>query len=407
MWLQVWMVLRYLRNDRRGRMTLGFSVLGMSFGVAALVLSMAIVSGYESTLKKSVIDSFGHLVILRKGAGFRAPQEFETELKAAVTNIESMTPFLLLEAILAHNKELGGVVVEGIDLTTYSKVIDLKKHIIDGDFELGARDQIPLAIVGKGIQKKFRLKIGDQFRVVLPMSAQTGGSQFRSRLQKFILAGVVDLGRHDFDERYVLTDINAAQKFADVGERVSGFRIRLDSSDAAEAAKLTVEEKFGYPYIARSWFDSNKNIFLAAKYEKIVIFFIVLLMVVAASFNIASTLFVTVLRRYHDISILKAMGASRRFIYWMFAVQGLVIGVLGAIVGIGLGYGICEIFMWVQTKFPLFPAEIYRIDRVNIEIRGMDLVLIVICSMVICFLSSLMPAKRGADLYPVEGLRYE
>ena len=151
----------------------------------------------------------------------------------------------------------------------------------------------------------------------------------------------------------------------------------------------------------------NRNIFLAASYEKIVIFFIVLLMVVAASFNIASTLFVTVLRRYHDISILKAMGASRRFIYWMFAVQGVVIGALGALAGIGIGYAICEIFMWVQVKFPLFPAEIYRIDRVNVEIRGLDLLLIVVCSIIICFLSSLMPAKRGADLYPVEGLRYE
>ncbi len=405
--LRLWMVLRYLRNDRRGRQTLLLSVLGMSFGVAALVLSMAIVSGYESTLKKSVIDSFGHMVILRKGAGFRAPQEFENELRSTVTNIESMTPFLLLEAIMAHNKELGGVVVEGIDLTTYSKVIDLQKHLIDGDFELGLRDKIPLAIVGKGIQKKFRLKIGDQFRVVLPISAHTGGSQFRSRLQKFVLAGVVDLGRHDFDERYVLTDIDSAQKFADVGSRVSGFRVRLDSADMAETAKSLVEEKFGYPYVARSWFDSNKNIFLAAKYEKVVIFFIVLLMVVAASFNISSSLFVSVLRRYHDISILKAMGASRRFIYWMFAVQGLVIGVLGAFGGIGLGYAICEFFMWVQTKFPLFPAEIYRIDRVNVEIRGADLVLIVVCSMIICFLSSLMPARRGADLYPVEGLRYE
>jgi lipoprotein-releasing system permease protein len=405
-----WMVWRYLKGDRRGRLTLMLSILGMSFGVAALVLAMAIVSGYTTTLKRSIIDSFGHLVLVKKGPGFRADGEFEREIVSQIPELTSSTPFLLLEAILAKRGELGGIILEGVDFQTHGKVVNLKKHLIDGTFEPEALDpeaKIATAYVGKGIQKKYQLKIGDEFRVVLPVGGGLPGQSFRTKVTTFKLGGVLDLGRYDFDQRYVVTDLKTAQKFGDVGTRISGYRMRIQDGDKAEAVKARLEEKLGYPYMFRTWYDSNRNVFLAADYEKVVIFFIVLLMVVAASFNIASSLFVSVLKRFHDISILKAMGASRKFIYWLFATQGLLIGFAGAVLGITLGYAICEVFMIVQDYYPIFPADIYRIDHVDVEIRTADLVLILISSMVICFLASLVPAKRGAELLPVEGLRYE
>lgn len=402
-----WMVWRYLKGDRRGRLTLMLSIMGMSFGVAALVLAMAIVSGYTSTLKRSVIDSFGHLVLVKKGPGFRSDGEFEKEIVPQIPELTSATPFLLLEAILAKRGELGGVILEGVDFESYNKVVNLQKHLIAGSFERTGDSQFPIAYIGKGIQKKYNLSIGDEFRIVLPVGGGLPGQSFRTKVATFTLGGVLDLGRYDFDQRYVVTDLKTAQEFGDVGSRISGYRMRIRDGEAAEAVKFRLEEKLGYPYMFRTWYDSNRNVFLAADYEKVVIFFIVLLMVVAASFNIASSLFVSVLKRFHDISILKAMGASKSFIYWLFATQGLFIGLAGALLGITLGYAICEIFMLVQDYYPLFPADIYRIDHVDVEIRIADLVLILISSMVICFLASLIPAKRGAELLPVEGLRYE
>ena len=406
--LRLWMVLRYLKKDRKGRLTLFLSVLGMSFGIAALILSMAIISGYESTLKKSILDSFGHVVVLRKGVGFQNNQNFSQELKELLPEMTHSTPFYLLEALMAHNKNLAGVVVEGVDLESHSQVIQLQKHMIAGEFRFGEEGGLPLALVGKGVQKKFKLKVGDSFRLVLPMTNPTSeAAQFRSKVQKFVLAGVVDLGRHDFDERYIVTDLSTAQKWAQVGSRISGYKLKLSNPDLADEVKVRFEEKYGYPYVAQTWFESNRNIFLAAKFEKIVIFFIVMLMVVAASFNVSSHLYVTALKRYHDMSILKALGASQKFIYWMFATQGLVVGALGALLGIALGFSICELFMWVQERFPLFPAEIYRIDKIHTEIKFTDLMLILSASMFVCFLASLIPARRGSRLEAVEGLRYE
>ncbi len=402
-----WMVWRYLKGDRRGRLTLMLSIMGMGFGVAALVLAMAIVSGYTSTLKRSVIDSFGHIVLVKKGPGFRSDGEFEREIVPQMPELTSSTPFLLLEAILAKRGELGGVVLEGVDFDSYNKVVNLKKHLIAGSFDLHNDAKFAVAYVGKGIQKKYKLVVGDEFRIVLPVGGGLPGQSFRTKVATFTLGGVLDLGRYDFDQRYVVTDLKTAQEFGDVGSRISGYRMRIRDGETAEAVKTRLEEKLGYPYVFRTWYDSNRNIFLAADYEKVVIFFIVLLMVVVACFNIASSLFVSVLKRFHDISILKAMGASRSFIYWLFATQGLFIGLAGAILGITLGYAICEIFMLVQHYYPLFPADIYRIDHIDAEIRFADLVLILISSMVICFLASLIPAKRGAELLPVEGLRYE
>lgn len=402
-----WMVWRYLKGDRRGRLTLMLSIMGMSFGVAALVLAMAIISGYTTTLKKSVIDSFGHIVLVKKGPGFRADGEFEKEVAPQIPEMTSATPFLLLEAILAKRGDLGGVILEGVDFDSHNKVVNLGKHLVAGSFDQPSQSQTPVAYVGKGIQKKYKLEIGDDFRIVLPVGGGLPGQSFRTKVTTFKLAGVLDLGRYDFDQRYVVTDLKTAQSFGDVGTRISGYRMRIQDGEKAEAIKARLEEKLGYPYVFRTWYDSNRNIFMAADYEKVVIFCIVMLMVVAASFNIASSLFVSVLKRFHDISILKAMGASRSFVYWLFATQGLFIGLVGAILGITLGYAICELFMLVQHYYPLFPAEIYRIDHVDVEVRGTDLVLILIASMLICFLASLVPAKRGADLLPVEGLRYE
>lgn len=402
-----WMVWRYLKGDRRGRLTLMLSIMGMSFGVAALVLAMAIISGYTTTLKKSVIDSFGHIVLVKKGPGFRADGEFEKEVAPQIPELTSATPFLLLEAILAKRGDLGGVILEGVDFDSHNKVVNLRKHLVAGSFDQPSTSQTPLAYVGKGIQKKYKLEIGDDFRIVLPVGGGLPGQSFRTKVTTFKLAGVLDLGRYDFDQRYVVTDLKTAQSFGDVGTRISGYRMRIQDGEKAEAIKARLEEKLGYPYVFRTWYDSNRNIFMAADYEKVVIFCIVMLMVVAASFNIASSLFVSVLKRFHDISILKAMGASRSFVYWLFATQGLFIGLVGALLGITLGYAICELFMLVQHYYPLFPAEIYRIDHVDVEVRGSDLILILIASMLICFLASLVPAKRGADLLPVEGLRYE
>jgi lipoprotein-releasing system permease protein len=221
------------------------------------------------------------------------------------------------------------------------------------------------------------------------------------------LNGVLDLGRHDFDERYILVSLKSLQAITGLTNRITGMRIRIQKDGDAEEISRKIESNFGSPYFASTWKDSNSAIFEAIQYEKPVIFFIVLLISFAAAFNIATSLFVSVFRRYREISILRTAGATQSFIVRLFATQGMLIGSIGGGLGVLLGLGICSGLEWVQKKFPLFPGDVYRIDKVILEVRPLDLGAIVLVSMLICFLAALAPAFRGARLKVVEGLRYE
>lgn len=380
------------------------SILGMSIGVASLVLAMAVISGYETTLKKSVIDSFGHVIVSKRGGGINDEDPLIQRLKSSENLVTGSSPFLYVESVLAHGGSVSGVLLEGLDTSTIQDVVSLEHRLIAGEFDLTPKS-LPGVIIGKGVSERFQLEVGDTLSLVIPISS-VGAAGFRPRLQRFEVRGVLSLGRHDYDERYLLTDIKTAQQFLG-SDRISGYRLRLVHEDRADEVSAFVGSEFGYPYWTRTWFESNQNLFQAVSYEKAIIFIIVLLMVVAASINISVSLFLSVLRRYADIGVLKAMGASPKFIQRLFTIQGLFIGFIGAFLGLLLGKACCEVFMWVQSQFSLFPAEIYKIDSVDLELRLWDIFWIFVSSFVICFLSTLAPAKKGARLSAVEGLRYE
>jgi lipoprotein-releasing system permease protein len=172
-------------------------------------------------------------------------------------------------------------------------------------------------------------------------------------------------------------------------------------------ANLAITRALGYPYWTRDWQQLNQNLLEAVQLEKVVIFFVVLVMVVAACFNISSTLFVTVLRRYSDISILRTMGATRGFILRLFSIQGMLVGLVGAIAGLLLGALLCWGFSILENQFGLLPGEIYKLSQFSPELRWFDLLSIFVVAFLICFISTLAPARRGAKLEAVEGLRYE
>ncbi|MGE0763492.1 MAG: ABC transporter permease [Bdellovibrionales bacterium] len=397
---------RYLKAGR-GLMNLSttLSIVGMVIGVGSLVVAMAVVSGYESTLKRTVIDVTGHLVVART-SGPEDPQLFK-EMLSSVRDFTAYTPYVFLEAVLAHQGKLSGVAVEGVDEATVHQVLNLKSRLAAGEFNLRRQDDASAALIGKGLARKHSLKVGDQFRVVLPASARNDQGRVKPRVSRFFVAGILDMGRHDFDERYLLTDLATAQNFAQIGQQVSGYRFRLKNDDLALTLGPELNERFRSRYDVRNWYAVNRNLFHAIEYEKPVIFFVLLVIVVAAAFNICSTLFVSVIRRFRDISILKSMGASKGLIIRVFAAQGVMIGVIGSILGVLLGLLACGLFMWVQNYWSLMPAEVYKLDRITIELRFWDLMAILGASWVISFLATLGPARRGAALPPVEGLRYE
>ncbi len=420
--LHIWMVFRYLREGRRFlSLNLILAVVGVALGVASLVIAMAVVSGYESTLRMTVVNMQGHIVILKHGGIETERAEIEKKVQGAVPELQAMTPFLVLEGLIVHKKKLSGVALEGVEPGTVGLVLSLEKTLIDGDARLGlekhsgaagsvameASETPPAALVGRGLSQKFNLKVGDEFRLVIPITRSRSQEGFRPKTQKFRVGGVLDLGRADYDERYILTDLATAQKFGELPDRISGWRLRLEKDSQALGVAKRLDDQLGSSFWTRTWIDANHNLFQAVKYEKAIIFVIVMLMIVAAAFNVASTLFLSVVRRYSQIGILKAMGVSAVFIQRLFTVQGLIVGATGTIFGLVLGLIGCQVFLWAEKKYGLFPGEVYKLSFVQLEVRPTDLFLILGVALFFCYLSALAPAKRGAKLLPVEGLRYE
>ena len=403
-----WLALRYFGSWRKFlNLSTGLSVLGMAIGVASLVVSMAVFSGYESTLERTVQDAVGHLIVFRRGNASQA--EMMGDLEPLLKGKVAETPFVYAEAILAHKGKISGVAVEGVDTASVNHVLNLSSRLVAGTMEIdGGEADAPIgAVIGKGIAEKFGLKVGDEFRIVVPLSAEFQSASFRPKLGKFRVTGVINYGRYDFDSRYVVVPIQRLQQFVEIGSRVTGYRIRLQDPYKAREVATAISMKFGANYWARDWLDVNRNLFEASRLEKAVLFFVLMILVVAAAFNIANTLFISVVKRYRDISVLKTLGAKDRLVRHIFTAQGLIVGATGASLGIVTGLLLCRLVEWAQRRWKLIPAEVYKLDHIDLEVRSMDLWLILGAALVMCYLATVVPARRGAKISPVEGLRYE
>ncbi|MCB0419370.1 MAG: ABC transporter permease [Bdellovibrionales bacterium] len=408
--LRIWLVIRYFwGNHKLVNLTSFLAIFGMILAVASLVVSMAVVSGFFSTLKTSVINVTSHIVMSRSGGLIRNRTEVEEKVKKIVgKNFVAMSPYVALEAVMGHKKKLAGVLVEGIEDASVDQVLNIRKHLLEGAFDFEKNeDDVPGAVVGKSLAEKFNIQIGDVFRVVIPRSSQYDREAIRPKLQKFQLRGIIDLGRQDFNDRYIVSSQKAVQEFGGFGDGISGYWMRIKEANDSGAIVYQLISGLGSTYWIRDWRDVNRNLFEAVELEKTVIFFVLLVLVLAASVNVISTLFVNVLRRYRDIAILKAMGATRGFVVSVFMGIGAIIGAIGIIGGFAVGGAACYGFEWLQDSFHLLRPEVYKLDRIEVYLNWQDIVAISGVTLLICLVATLAPAIKGAYLSPVEGLKYE
>ena len=382
------------------------SLLGLILGVACLFVSMAVMSGFESTLKKTMSDVTGDIQIIERPKSNPNWQEFEANLMSLEPQIKVTTRFLFLEAVLAHQGQISGVTVQGIDKDKFNQVLNIKSRIITGENSLSKKDGFPGAFIGKGIAKRMNFNVGDVFKIVVPITDNFNPGVFKRQIGEFKIAAILDLGKHDWNERSIIVDIQEAQKVALVGNRYTGLLIKTYDLDRARETAFHLAKKLGPEFWIRDWKDVNENLFDAVVIERVVIFLVVLIIVIVAAFNISSTLYVGVIQRNNDIAILKTLGVSQRQVLHIFTLQGLFLGAFGFVLGNVLGLCLCQLFMWGQRIFDLIPGSVYKIDNIVIEIRWLDLSAIGIATLIICYLATLAPAYRSSRLTVVEGLRY-
>jgi lipoprotein-releasing system permease protein len=414
--------LRYLKAKRTQKfisLNTWISVGGVALGVMALIVVIAVMTGFGKDLRDKILGTNSHIVVTNiSNSGM---DDYESVLKKVMQaeGVKAAAPFILNQVMLTFGGNTSGVVVRGIDPDREAMVSDLEKNLIQGDLAMlkkgksssngPRRDKI---ILGKELAQKLGVQMDEAVSMVSPASRLTPMGLV-PKIKLFKVVGFFESGMFEYDSSLAFISIESAQKFFAMKGIVSGVEIHVDDIDHADKIAEYLQETLGFPYYARDWMKMNKNLFSALRLEKIVMFIILILIILVAAFNIVSTLFMVVMEKTKEIAILKSMGASRTSIMKIFSFQGLIIGVTGTLIGCVGGFTIVsnlnEIVGFIESIFGItaFPSDVYYLNKLPSEIQYLDSFLIIIFSILICFLASLYPAWRASRLNPVDGLRYE
>lgn len=409
--------LRYLRSKRKSTfisIITFISTAGVTLGVMALIIVLAVMTGFERDLKDKILGTNAHLVVIRSGAPMENYHTIMQEL-TDLPDVQAATPFIYNQVMLSTGRYVSGVVLRGLDVETDRKVTRLSDSIVLGDMDsLEPVEEADKAgiMVGAELAKQMNLSLGDQVNVVSPIGTITPMGMM-PKLKPFRVAAIFNTGMFEYDSTLAYISIRQAQQFFDLGDTVTGIQLKVSDVYGTTELASQINRKYGPELYARDWMQMNKNILFALKTEKVVMFIILTLIVLVAAFGIASTLFMVVMEKTRDIAILKTMGARSSSIMKIFVFEGLLIGVvgtaLGVVSGLMISFNLEPIIDLVQklTGKNFFSKDIYYLDHFPSHVVMSDVVIISITAVIISFLATLYPAWQASRMLPAEALRYE
>jgi lipoprotein-releasing system permease protein len=383
------------------------SVAGVTVGVMALIVVIAVMAGFESDLKQRILGVESHIVLMRHDGSFSGYKKIAEQINE-LKGVEAATPFIYSQIMLRSSTGVSGAVLRGVDPESAGSVIKILKNSVLQNLKHTQRHEnsknfVPGIILGKELARNLGVLKGDAVYLISSrgMISPIG---YLPAMKRFKVVGLFESGMYEYDGSLAYIDLKDAQKILNMKGSVTGIEVRVDDIyDARNIAKKIVS-KLGFPYWARDWMRMNHNLFSALKLEKTVMFIILALIVLVAAFNIASTLIMMVMGKTKDIAILKAMGAMDSSIRKIFIYKGMVIGAVGTSLGVCLGFIICKLLE--KYKFIQLPGDVYYISTLPVRLEALDVVMIASAAMVICFLATLYPAKQASKLNPIEAIRY-
>jgi len=428
--------LRYLWNTRRTRflslITL-ISVLGIAIGVAALVTVQSVMDGLQNQMKRSILGSKAHLLISTPEETIASWKSIREQL-AAIPGVIGVTPIVKTEVIVAADDEVLGGIAYGVDPATVGDVFLLPEQMAHEKSDIrclaaigncpellsrrlhdpGAafreerlssqpRD-LPPIVIGKEMARYFHLVPGDVLTVITPIGGGMGPAGPLPLSRTFRLAGTFFSGMYEYDFASVYLTLSDAQSFLSLGDAVSALAVKVTDVYKVDDVARRITERLGSSFVVKTWKELNKSIFNALKMEKIVMFLILAFVVLVASFNIVATLLMLVLGKTREIAMLKALGASNKAVMVLFAFDGIVLGVVGTLLGLVLGYGAC---VWLDGIKLNFAQDVYYITDLPVEMSAGLFVLVAVAALIVTCAATVYPSRYAARIKPADGLRYE
>jgi lipoprotein-releasing system permease protein len=396
--------LRYLRSKGgRGFLSLltVIAMAGMAIGVMALIVVLAVMSGFEDELRSKILGTTSHILVMDvSGRGIENPER-ALEVIRAKPEVSSAAPFVLQQVMLSHGEAATGVVLRGIDPEAERR--DLQRRVTQGDLADLAGPDATVAL-GRELARTLGAFVGDTVTAISPRGAVTAVGTI-PKMRPLRVVAIFEIGLYEYDSALAYTSIATAQQFADMGGRVSGIEVRLGDVYQARRVSKEIGAALGMPFWTRDWTEMNRNLFSAIQLEKTAMFVILTLIIFVAAFAIISHLILMVAEKRREIGVLRALGASSGSITLVFMAEGVLIGLVGTVVGTVLGVTIGL----VQDRYHVvkIPGDVYQLSELPMKMHPPELVLIAVAALALSFLATLYPSRQAARLHPVDVLRYE
>jgi lipoprotein-releasing system permease protein len=416
---ELFVAARYLRAKRRqaviGVITV-ISVIGVTAGVASLVIALSINAGFQKDLQDQLLGSQSHINLVRvQNDGIEDWRALMTRL-AKKPHVTGVAPAMYGQVMASRAARASGALVKGVIPEYENRVSELLKSIKLGsaaalepcaetDEACKSGKSIPPIVLGKDLAETIGATVGSTIMIISPQG-ELSPIGMMPKYQQFKVTGIFRSGFYNYDSAWAFVRLSDAQRLFSLPDTViSVIEFKIDDLYKAEDVGNTLEKAAGPGFVAKNWMDENRALFRALRLERVVTFLTIGLIVFVAALNILISLIMMVMEKTKDVAVLISMGAKRRQIRGIFMFQGVLIGVIGTVAGLILGYGVA--IAGAKYHFVALSAEVYSIDYLPFAPRLIDGLLIAAVALLISFVATLYPSWSAARVLPAEALRYE
>ena len=400
---------RYVRSKRQMRfinIIMLVSVIGITVGVAALIVVLSVFNGFNSVVTNVLVGFDPHLRIEPARGGRMVLTDSVMQELSGDLRIAAAAPYVANKALLVAGRMNRVVLVKGVEDSLVEGVSGVKQRTVLGTFAFKDTPDKAGAVLGMGLADRLGTTVGATLTILSPVGVDAMVVQFSQPvMRECTVVGIYDSNNKDYDAHYAYVSLATARTLFDMGDAVSGVEMRLHSIGDADGVKEDLQRALGPSYRVSTWYDLHKDLYSVMKVERWTAYIILCLIVGVATFNVLGSLTMGVIEKRRDIGILKALGATSSSIMKVFMFEGVLVGTIGTLLGTGIGLLVC----YLQIHYQLFPLDptVYIIPAIPVEVRWSDFVAVAVASMLLSILASLYPARKAAGLLPVQAIRWE